>query len=1761
MNSYNIYDSSISTISLIDSNNTEVFINPFILNNLNERKHLKYVMLTILNMDDLDLSGNLVINGVTVNNIDTSVFKINYPLDNSLNGIGDSNKSYFLIEDEKPSDFSLYYLITYDSEYGPGEPLYGKIIFSKNKIFSETNKFSSAATALKDTNSSFLMMRTNPLLTGNIKLVVDEKEDLYLDTFKINDILNKNEYRKCQVSASSTLSTDIRNYFSSIPSDILYAVPSDDLKAHSVFTDFSKQFDTIYSYGVETNMDELYNESFSFLAPLWINKQLPDYFVIFKLPGSHSPSNYKSLTDTEIFDLFLKEGTLVKSYSMKKSSPLGNYLRNHYSSFSTYPGSVRLQFKEHENLSKYENGLNSWMGMSVDSGLYNKLDEISYFANKIINNNSQELFNAFITEGFKRNRLLCPNLINLEFKFSDADADDLEMNRYFGLYLKENDFLKYDFVENHENANKSVSIIKYDTGGNIINDSIISSDNSSIIKKYPDRLFFAISPGKILRIKKYDELNTFLKNEISSLPYENISSTFTRPVVFSNDMKNFMSLKFKKTIHYGEHFRIVIPKYTEGKLSIPVIFEIIASNDDTLLDFEDNISPYISLINHNTSSVKSIYYRSRKKHDQTSTTTTSNDDFYKAKSGEYFEEDKNSTIADSSLFKYLYAVKYENTNKATGILNSVDSSSFIDEKTYPYIFRINFYTQSIFNSSVPASLQEQIYRISKCIEAFREAFDIKLYVSDMSDSQLSLISSYDDVFFEHITSDILNNDYVTLYNEMRNDTGGMHIYTLNDVIQDASSLKADDTLSYLNDIDFGIRLHPLSPDIINYSSESICFAPLDFELLGWRNASIVKFVPANARTFNFYEINENDINILGKNIIVRNTDNIYRKIYNMPIYENYVFSKDINEPDNMEKNILEVNTKYLPAVLSPFNSGKYIISSEYPIDIVSGKINFYSSIPITISLMGILPVKDLDSQIGIEEDEHINSVYTLTIPENTKIYIDNNLKEYSLNSDVFYTVLSGAFQGISLSAGGSFIIINKIMYFKGKNKKFQTYEIKNEFIRSSIHSSDILKITSNSWSIKNDYNNIKPIQREIFMFNNQDSTKDLVYPLLTPVILTWKSIGCYYDQNSILDVGNILNPDYKDIYKGYMCFHYPYSDTDENRFISKSFSSYVEDPSGNEMSLKEFMLTSKISDGIDMFLTEKVRPLYTIGYYNKYIDKLEFVFYGIKFSIGFNSNEFIKKIRLSNYNEYEIFILNDFTGEKNELIINTIENIILFVNHNFNYRKFDDKIVNFNIKDNHFTYSRDYNWIRTTFNVDMSDSEADKDNIYVPVSTENNTPHVLFGDELWQYESISENEEYVYSLMMGGIELSSQEKFLKFKADTNIYTNFGTDSNNHTTLSSFFITPDKQIATTIRNYLINPYISENDFTSYTDTSVSRADIFDNMIQDYENTMSPDNFNVYVKMKDNEDVSVFSFETSIGYTPFSINCSTPKKVKYNIDFYNPDFIDIINFDLNEENEIIEKTKMNFVLANTHFKKINPIKNYYGYKIFPEVSFDLTGNSNNYFVNKEQSLIKSSWDSSYYRYYKDINDFSYIDGYMTGIEDKSFFASKGINIKDCSFMISSWNVGEIETVKNDELYFNGNKNLNSKDNYTITFNLTQAFYDQFLNDIDDISKTAFKSNWKDFNYNQSAINNYIKLTLINYFKINNKNEFTLYSLKNNGNGEYKNIFLTTPPDNITDFSREKNISSTIFTENNYVKLRINITDVTKYYYATYFVKSII
>lgn len=198
----------------------------------------------------------------------------------------------------------------------------------------------------------------------------------------------------------------------------------------------------------------------------------------------------------------------------------------------------------------------------------------------------------FLVNGFSRNKLLFPNIINLEFMFNDPEADDFSMHNYFGLYLTENDFLSFNqVIKNGNDVNYTLNY--YDTSDNIVNlntttVNIIENDN------YLDRIFFATTNNAVTDLKTMDDFNLFAKNEAANKPYENIIQIGGKAVEFREDDKAFLTMNFTKQIRYGEHFKFIIPKYEISENEYQqVVFEIIASNDVRLSGTDNNISPYV----------------------------------------------------------------------------------------------------------------------------------------------------------------------------------------------------------------------------------------------------------------------------------------------------------------------------------------------------------------------------------------------------------------------------------------------------------------------------------------------------------------------------------------------------------------------------------------------------------------------------------------------------------------------------------------------------------------------------------------------------------------------------------------------------------------------------------------------------------------------------------------------------------------------------------------------------------------------------------------------------------------------------------------------------------------------------------------------------------------------------------------------------------------------------------------------------------------
>lgn len=387
---------------------------------------------------------------------------------------------------------------------------------------------------LFDYNSSFAVIRTNPKLTGNLKITVDSNNGVSFNSMSVNPTLSNDRFKNFNITGENSFALDVFNFFDkgTTPSSSIFQVGEFTRGAFETAKEFSDQYDFFYASGASALVDKNYNESFSYFAPLWIKNEIPDYFVIFKIPDPISYSysknqtsilgsykyklvqNYDSSTDFkisygkdtsgndiiysagEIFtgldsystytvlsgsgivvlfdelanldlvndvetlfsDKILPNLTVVKTFDIGENSKIGKYIRSIFNDnqFSKSPIDVSLG----------PNSYTYFKGVSISDGVFTRKGEIlsQYYtgdsSDKMID------FESYMTSGFSRNNIICPNLLNLEFLFDDPDSDMYTINRYLGFYVSKNDmasfrlngnfFYEYRNLEGNNNTPKPI---------------------------------------------------------------------------------------------------------------------------------------------------------------------------------------------------------------------------------------------------------------------------------------------------------------------------------------------------------------------------------------------------------------------------------------------------------------------------------------------------------------------------------------------------------------------------------------------------------------------------------------------------------------------------------------------------------------------------------------------------------------------------------------------------------------------------------------------------------------------------------------------------------------------------------------------------------------------------------------------------------------------------------------------------------------------------------------------------------------------------------------------------------------------------------------------------------------------------------------------------------------------------------------------------------------------------------------------------------
>lgn len=286
--------------------------------------------------------------------------------------------------------------------------------------------------------ASYSLVRTNPKLTGNVKLSTNGI-DLYLESFSANNELSSAKFKSFKIDGSLTYDQDVFNFFKkgSFPPELAYEV-FQEFKDTSVLSSYENQYEMFYSAGARSLASEAYAEDIGMLAPLWLNEQIPNYFVVFRMDNPAAINNSRAKLPNEgealaqssenFTEFVLQNCTAIKTFDLRETSKIGSYIRR-YRNQENFPKSpLTVSWKKDEPI--------QWNGISYHKGGFTSAGNFSY--DSLIGKDATILQNEyFFTKGFQRNGVLLANLINLEFLFSDTNAKDYSINRYFGLYVNE----------------------------------------------------------------------------------------------------------------------------------------------------------------------------------------------------------------------------------------------------------------------------------------------------------------------------------------------------------------------------------------------------------------------------------------------------------------------------------------------------------------------------------------------------------------------------------------------------------------------------------------------------------------------------------------------------------------------------------------------------------------------------------------------------------------------------------------------------------------------------------------------------------------------------------------------------------------------------------------------------------------------------------------------------------------------------------------------------------------------------------------------------------------------------------------------------------------------------------------------------------------------------------------------------------------------------------------------------------------------------
>ena len=417
-----------------------------------------------------------------------------------------------------------------------------------------------------DDDVSFQILRTNPRLTTNTKLMYDG-ENLYMDSYQATPLLSTLKYKHHRVWKTGLFNRDLRNFLLGT-NTAAYEV-GQNVSDTIVLNNFDNQFENMYWCGVESINSSVYPQEMGCIAPLYLRKKRPNYFVIFKIDN---PSNTNLVGSTDLkYDFYydvLKKMKIVKTFDLREGTPIGNYIKRYVEQRDFhYDQSIYVNFSSDEIY---------YYGIDKKSGVLTQ--KVENFKTQLLeNDNTIMKQDDWITSGFERNGLIFPYIMNIEFLFDDITTEEYKFARYFGMYCNDIDLYDLNIVDG--SYSKETGATTLTTKVNSIDDIIELKDDGFYYIKDKNKNIFGVS-NNILIPGYYNVPGEIDVNNFKGFESSSISTFGERVEGVGNAM---MVLQIIDKLITGD--RILISLTIGGKK----IGEFIASTQYDAGDFHNNI--------------------------------------------------------------------------------------------------------------------------------------------------------------------------------------------------------------------------------------------------------------------------------------------------------------------------------------------------------------------------------------------------------------------------------------------------------------------------------------------------------------------------------------------------------------------------------------------------------------------------------------------------------------------------------------------------------------------------------------------------------------------------------------------------------------------------------------------------------------------------------------------------------------------------------------------------------------------------------------------------------------------------------------------------------------------------------------------------------------------------------------------------------------------------------------------------------------------